>query len=239
MTLAPQDPPAAASKTILIVEDDSHMRLLLRTTLAGAGHRVLEAEGVVAGLHLFHAHKPDLVILDRNLPDGDGVEACRKIRANQEGFDTPVIVLTGEGSLDKKASGFEAGVDQYLLKPIQTRELILWVGALLRRKGYESGEADLVRAGALSIDAKSYLVRFHDQTIPNLTSKEFELLHYLVKNRPQVISRQNVLSKLWHTVSVDNLVDVHLSNLRKKLPGELSDKIQTVPGKGFRFFEPA
>jgi DNA-binding response OmpR family regulator len=95
----------------------------------------------------------------------------------------------------------------------------------------------VVRAGDCAIDVNAHLVRYKDQVIPYLTCKEFELLYFLVKKRPQVLSRKHILSKLWHTIAVDRVVDTHLANLRKKLPVELADKIQSVPGKGYRFLE--
>lgn len=224
-------------KLILIIEDDPSIRVMIRELLTPEGHRILEADGAQVGLHLFRSRKPDLVLLDVELPDGNGREVCRKIRASESLGATPVIMLTGQAKLEDKLSGFDVGADQYLAKPMRPEELIMWVRALLRRVGYDKEEGDELRSGELAIDLKAHLVRFREQTIGHLTGKEFDLLYYLVKKSPNVLSRKYILSSLWHTVAVDHLVDTHISNLRKKLPPEVSDRIQNVPGKGFRYLE--
>ena len=226
-----------AGKKILIVEDDPETRRLVRLALESAGHAVLGAENTAIGMQLFRNETPDLIILDINLPDGDGFEFCRKVRSHKSLFDTPVIMLTGEGDIEKKASGFSAGADQYLVKPVHPKEVLLWVGALFQRLAYDKEEGDVLEVGDLRVDLKSRLAHFRGQRIENLTGKEFDLLYYLVKKRPQVLSRAHILTKLWHTVAVDNLVDVHISHLRKKAPPELAARIQTLLGKGFRFLE--
>lgn len=225
------------SRTILLVEDDAAVRRSLETALREAGHRVLATDTIVSGWHLFGAERPDVAVLDVNLPDGTGIELCEKIRKHKELKATPVIILTAEAAFETKVSGFTAGADQYLVKPVAPSELLLWIDALLRRLDYGKEEGDVLKAGACEIDLKAHLVRFGDVTISNLTGKEFDLLYFLVKKRPKVYSRAQILSQLWHTITVDHVVDTHLTNLRKKLPQALADKIQTIPGKGFRFLE--
>ncbi|MBI5595392.1 MAG: response regulator transcription factor [Elusimicrobia bacterium] len=226
-----------AEKTILLVEDDARMRAVLSEGLRGAGYRVIEADGVKVGLHLFRTHEPQLAVLDIDLPDGSGLDVCRGIRASKNLSTTPVIMLTGKGGLEDKGAGFEAGADQYLVKPIAPRELIMWAAALLRRLKLDTGPGEELKAGPLVIELAAHLVRYADQVVSNLTVKEFELLCFLVRKRPQVLSRKNILSNLWHTIAVDNVVDTHIFNLRRKLPREAADRIQSVPGKGFRYFE--
>lgn len=222
---------------ILIIEDDADTRKMLKDTLLSAEYQVIESDCISAGYHLFQTKTPDLVLLDVNLPDGNGVDLCRKIRDHKTLPDVPIIMLTGNSQLEDKEAGFSAGADQYLVKPVPPRELLLWVKALLRRLALDKDEGDVLKAGDLSIEIDSHLVKFKDQVIPHLTGKEFELLHFLVRNRPKVLSRKGILSKLWHTVTVDHVVDTHMTNLRKKLPQELADKLQCIPGRGFRFFE--
>lgn len=222
-------------KKILLVEDDAELRGIMREALLGAGYRVLEAEGIEVGLHLFRAQKPDLAVLDVNLPDGSGLDLCRGIRASKSLSATPVIMLTGQGKLEEKSAGFGAGADQYLVKPVQPGELLLWVEALLRRLKIDRGEGDEAAFGDLVIDLKSQLVRVRGQVLSNLTTKEFELLYFLAKRSPQILSRKFILSHLWHTITVDHVVDTHITNLRKKLPSDISDRIQNIPGKGFRY----
>jgi len=221
--------------TILLVEDDPGVRVPMREALSAAGYLVAEADRLDVARHLLRSAKPALAVLDVELPDGSGIELCREIRANKALGPLPVIMLTGKGAMDDKGAGFEAGADQYLVKPVQPREVLLWVGALVRRLKLDAGEADVIEAGDLAIDLKSHLVRFKDRTLSDLTVKEFELLFFLVRKRPQVLTRKYILSNLWKTIAVDNVVDTHIHNLRKKVGPELALRLQSVPGKGFRY----
>ena len=216
-------------------EDDAELRVPIRDILVASGYRVLEAESVEMGVHLFLRQTPDLAILDVELPDGSGLEVCRAIRGHKTLSKTPVIMLTGAGKLEEKTAGFAAGADHYLIKPIQPEELLLWIGALLRRAAPDEGSGKFVEAGDLRVDLEAHLVRFKGQDITDLTVKELQLIGFLVRHRPKPVSRKQILSVLWRTVAVDHLVDTHISNLRKKLPPELSDRIQSVPGRGFRY----
>lgn len=224
-------------KTILVIEDDGDLRRLVRDILASEGHRVLEADLAQVGLHLFRAQPPALVVLDRHLPDGDGLEVCAKIRAHPEQGSTPVIMLTSADGLDAKSRGFEAGADQYLVKPVHPSELLLWVRSLLRRLAFETGEGSELRAGELAVNPESRSVRWAGRPVAELTAREFDLLYALVRHCPRVLSRAFILARVWRTVAVDSLVDTHLGNLRKKLPRELADRLQSVPGKGYRFLK--
>ncbi|MBI4349642.1 MAG: response regulator transcription factor, partial [Elusimicrobia bacterium] len=164
-----------------------------------------------------------------------GLDLCKEIRASKTLFTTPVIMLTGKGRIEDKSGGFEAGADQYLVKPVQPREVLMWVAALVRRVKIDAGETEVLEAGDLTIDLKSHIVKFKDQSMPNLTVKEFELLYFLVRKRPQVLTRKHIIYNLWRSVTVDNVVDTHVHNLRKKVGPELALRIQSVPGKGFRY----
>jgi DNA-binding response OmpR family regulator len=226
-----------ASKLVLIVEDSPEIRGLVRTALESRGHRVIEADTEALGTSLFSQKRPDLVVLDVGLPDGSGVNICQKIRSHAELAATPVIMLTGESSLESKTAGFTAGADQYLIKPLRPEEFLLWVDALLKRHAYYAAQASVLKAGKLTIDLHARLVQYNETIVENLTAREFDLLYHLVKRRPQIISRDAILKQVWHTVAVDNLVDTHMSHLRRKLPTEVSDKIQSISGKGFRYFD--
>ncbi len=227
----------SSQKTILFVEDDPALRDVYQGCLSEAGLRVVAADLVGVAWSLFTREKPDLALVDWNLPDGSGLDLCQRIRDHKELARTPVIMLTSRAGFEDKAAGFKAGADQYLVKPVAADELLLWVEALLRRITYEREDGDVLKAGDCELDLKSHIVRYKGQVIPYLTVKEYELRYFLVKKRPQVLSRKHILSKLWHTIAVDHVVDTHLTNLRKKLPRELADKIQAVTGKGFRYFE--
>lgn len=126
----------AVPETILVVDDDRDVREMVRSALEGAGYRVIDSDRVAEGLRLFLTQRPDLVILDLELPDGDGMECCDRMRRSERGA-TPIIMLTGRGAVDDKLKGLAMGADQYLVKPIHPRELLSWVLALLRRRDYE------------------------------------------------------------------------------------------------------
>ncbi|MBI4425518.1 MAG: response regulator transcription factor [Elusimicrobia bacterium] len=225
-------------KTVLVVEDDPLHRGVIEAALQVKGYRVLATDRVDGAWHLFLSQSPDLAILDVNLPDGTGVDLCQKIRAHKERWPTPVIMLTGRGELQNKAEGFQAGADQYLVKPVSPEEVMMWVEALLRRLSFDQDERGRVlKVGELEIDADAHLIRYRGTAMGGLTVKEFDLLSFLVQKRPKVLTRKYILDHLWHTITVDQVVDTHLSNLRRKLPRELADRIQTIPGKGFRFME--
>ena len=220
---------------VLFIEDDEKIRTPIKEILIATGYRVLEAESVEIGRHLFTRQAPDLVILDVHLPDGTGLEVCKAIRAHKTLAKTPVIMLTGAGKLEDKTAGFGAGADHYLVKPIDPKELLLWVRSLLSRVAPDETSETAVDAGELKVDLEAHVVLFKGERIADLTVREIELLFAMVRHRPKPLSRKFILSKLWRTVAVDHLVDTHISNLRKKLPSELSDRIQSVPGKGFRY----
>lgn len=226
----------AERKKVLSVEDDPAVLEYLIDTLA-ADYEVLPAKTVREGWKLFNERRPDLALLDVALPDGSGAGLCRQIREHPERGDVPVILLTGKGQLKDKQEGFAAGADQYLVKPLESAELKMWVDALLRRVATDKGERGRLHAGRLVMDPSALLASWDGALIKDLTPKEFGLLHYLVRRRPSVVSRKEILSRLWHTVAVENLVDTHLYNLRRKLPPALAGRIQAVPGRGFRYLE--
>lgn len=225
-----------SSKTVLVIEDDGVLRRATAAVLESAGFRVLQSECVAVAVQLFQSESPDLVIADWMLPDGSGLDFCKKARAHKTLGKTPLIVLTSRRETSEKAEGFGAGADQYLVKPVASEELLLWVDALLRRVSLERDETGPLVAGDVVVDEEAHLVRFGDATVTDLTPKEFVLLRALVKLSPRVLTRRFVLSRLFRTVAVDGIVDTHMSNLRKKLPRRLADRLQTVPGKGFRYF---
>lgn len=222
---------------ILLIEDDPTTRRVARMALAAKGYRVLEADSVASGLHQLFSEEPNLVVIDLELPDGSGLDICRKVREHKTLHALPLVLLTGHGKLDEKLDGFGAGADQYLVKPVDPLEFGSWVEALLKRVQADRGEGRELNAGELTILPDSHLVRYGGHEIADLTPKEFDLLCALVKNRPRVLSRQFILSKVWKTVAVDNLVDTHLYKLRKKVPEELAQRIQAIPGRGFRYLE--
>ncbi|MBI4348906.1 MAG: response regulator transcription factor [Elusimicrobia bacterium] len=227
----------AAGATVLLVEDERGIRVAAETALVLGGLRVIPADTVESAWSLFLEHRPQLAILDLKLPDGSGVDLCRRMRGHEALGDIPIIILTGKTGLGSKRFGFDAGADQYLVKPVDPEELLLWSRALLRRLALDRGETRVLRAGELELDAAAHMVRWKKTPLPRLTVKEFDFLYFLVKHRPRVISRMRLLKEVWRTITVDHVIDAHLYNLRKKLPQEVSDHLQNIPGKGYRYIE--
>jgi len=222
---------------ILIVEDHKETCAMLSAAMEEAGFDAHCAGTVKSAKEFLGQNTPCLVILDMHLPDGHGLTVCGWVRHNERLANIPVIALTGQDELSDKTKGFTAGVDQYLTKPINMEELVMWVKALLRRVDMDKSGGAILTTADLQLDVKAQIVKYKHKPIENLTRREFELLFALVKNSPRILSRAEILAKVWHTVSVENLVDTHLFNLRNKLPPELSERIQAVAGKGFRYFE--
>jgi len=225
------------NRDILVVEDHKESCAMLSAVLEEAGFCPHCAGTVKAAKEFLSRNNPCLMILDLQLPDGYGLEVCRWVRTNGKQENMPVIALTGQDDFRDKRNGFLAGVDQYLTKPMVVDEIMMWVKALLRRVDMDKSGGAVLTISDLQLDAKAQLVKYRSGPVENLTRREFELLYALAKNSPRILSRGEILEKVWHTVSVENLVDTHLFNLRNKLPKDLSEKIQAVAGKGFRYFD--
>lgn len=222
---------------ILIVEDHKETCVLLSATLDEAGFSSYCAGTIAAAKKFLAQHDPRLIILDLHLPDGNGLKICSYVRANAGHENVPVIALTGQDSFQNKREGFHAGVDCYLTKPIDMAELVMWVEALLRRVDMDKRGGVFLTAYDLQLDSKSQLAKYKNKPVENLTRREFELLYALVKCNPGILTRKEIIEKVWRTAAVENLVDTHMFNLRKKLPCELSQKLQAVAGKGFRYLD--
>jgi len=226
------------SKIILVVEDHKETRNLIKAVLERDGFELSYAETLKAAKNFLKHNKPDIIILDLVLPDGSGLEICALVRSSAELSKTPIIALTGLTEFNDKKRGFECGVDQYLEKPIVIDELSLWVNALLRRVEWDTQGGAMLTFGDLQICNESYIIKFKDAVIGTLTRREFDLLHFLVKSSPKIISRATIIAEVWKTAAVENLVDTHIFNMRQKLPRQLAARIQSVSGKGFRYFKP-
>jgi DNA-binding response OmpR family regulator len=227
----------AMSNSVLVVEDNREVRVMLNAVLEEAGFRPVCVSGVRDAEAYLERYRPSLVILDLVLPDGDGLDVCRGIRGGVKFPDIPIIALTGKTALPDKKKGFSSGVDQYLTKPIDMDELVMWCKALLRRVSYDKGVGGALKAGELEIDVKMHLVRYAGRTVQKLTPREFQLLYALVRNSPVILSREEILAHVWRTVAVPNLVDTHLFNLRRKLPPGLAAKVRAVPGRGYQYYD--
>ena len=224
-------------KKILILEDSREILGLLNSVLEEEGYFTICHDLLGSAAGYLKTNIPDMAILDITLPDGNGLELAEKIRGRAETRRMPIIALTGRDGLGSKKEAFSAGVDQYLVKPVDMAELVLWVKSLFRRVELDSDRPRGINAGDMEVDKECRLVRYKGKIISNLTNREFELLSCLVEHSPKIISREYIMAKVWRTVAVPNLVDTHVHNLRRKLPEHAALKVQVVPGKGFRYFD--
>ena len=218
--------------TILIVEDETSIASFVSAYLTNAGYSVRSASTAQSALVELAAGSPSLVVLDLNLPDGDGVELCRRIR---KGSDVPILMLTARDEDVDKIIGLEVGADDYMTKPFNPRELVARVKSVLRRSAPErrKGETAELRHGDLAINAGKREVYVGDEEI-RLAPKEFDLLWELLDHRGIVLTRDQLLERVWgYTFAGDTrTVDVHVRQIRRKL-GEASP-IVTVWGVGYK-----
>lgn len=219
---------------IYLVEDDDSIRELVLYTLHTTG---FEAEGFRNAADFWQALEkelPQLVLLDIMLPDEDGLHILKRLRAGAETADLPVMMLTAKSSEYDRVVGLDSGADDYLPKPFGMMELVSRVRALLRRAAKPAAEDKLFTAGSLAVDVKRRAVTVDGEPVV-LTYKEFELLCYLLENRGVVLSRDQILTKIWdyNYSGETRTVDVHIRTLRQKL-GDAGALIETVRGVGYR-----
>ena len=200
---------------ILIVDDESVIVKGIRFNLQSDGYDVICGSNGSEALRLTREEKPDLVILDVMMPQMDGTTACRRIR---EFSTVPIIMLTAKSENEDKLTGFDCGADDYLTKPFNILELKARIRALLRRSNPDSGQSGALCAGSLSLDPGSRNARKNGTAI-ELTSREYDLIEFLMKNANQVFSRDALLNTLWgdENRSDSRTVDVHIRRLREKL----------------------
>jgi DNA-binding response OmpR family regulator len=216
--------------TIVVVDDEPNIADLVDLYLARDGFRVLKAGTGAAGLDAVKDHRPRLVVLDVGLPDIDGLEVCKRIRATSR---VPVIFLTARDGEVDRVLGLELGADDYVTKPFSPAELVARVKAVLRR--VDGGPApEVVQAGRATIDVGRREVRIDEQPV-DFTTKEFDLLRYLAERPGLALSRQQILDGVWGYDWYGDVrtVDVHIAQVRKKLDGAAT--IKTVRGVGYRF----
>jgi DNA-binding response OmpR family regulator len=216
---------------ILIVDDDPHIRELVRHFLRNEGFEVHEAADGAEALKKLESVKADLVILDIMMPNMDGWQLCRELR---EHYDFPLLMLTAKGETAQKIKGFQLGTDDYLVKPFEPLELVVRVKALLRR--YRIAASQTVQLGEVTLDRKSFevIVEGKSTTLP---LKEFELLFKLASYPGKTISREQLIEEIWGYDYEGNerTVDVHINRLRERFPEDRhSFRIATVRGLGYR-----
>ena len=221
---------------LLIVDDDPELLRFLIEELSGAGHQCSGCDNGQDALLRWRQESFDLVVLDWTLPDFSGVELCRRLRSS--GNTTPVLMLTARDEIDERVRALDAGVDDYLTKPFNLKELHARVRARLRRGGYEQearAETAALQLGDLQLDPISRSVKRGEHTI-SLSQREFELLHHLVQHAEELQPRQAILDAVWGEpfVGDPNTLDVYMGYLRKKVeqPGS-PQLLHTVRGVGF------
>ncbi len=216
---------------ILVVDDESRMRKLVRDFLVRKEFEVLEAGDGEAAVDLFFQEKDiDLIILDVMMPKMDGWEVCRTIRKHSQ---VPIIMLTAKGEERDELRGFELGADEYISKPFSPKILVARVEAILRRSG--SLNADVLSLGGIQLDKTAHQVTVDGQSV-ELSFKEFELLEYFMENQGIALSREKILNNVWNYdyFGEARTIDTHVKKLRSKM-GTKGDYIKTIWGMGYKF----
>ena len=223
---------------ILVIEDDPAMIAGLKDNLEIEGYRIMTATNVRQGRVAALQGKPDLIVLDLMLPDGDGVSLCRELRA--QGLQQPIIMLTARGEEMDKVLGFESGADDYIVKPFGLRELLARIHAQLRRHSGAEQMLGPVAVGMAVVDFRRHQLN-RDGVLQEVSAKELELLRYLVLHRGEVVSRETLLAEVWgHQREVaTRTVDNFIVRLRKKLEADPADPhyLITVHGSGYKLIE--
>ena len=217
---------------ILVVDDESRMRKLVRDFLVKKGFTVVEAADGVEAVDLFFEEKDiDLIILDVMMPRMDGWQVVKEIR---EYSRVPIIMLTARGEERDELAGFELGVDEYISKPFSPKILVARVEAILRRSGVKTA-SEILTAGGIELDKTAHQVKVDGNPL-DLSYKEFELLSYFMENRGIALSREKILNNVWNYDYFGDArtIDTHVKKLRNKL-GDKGDYIKTIWGMGYKF----
>ena len=217
---------------ILVVDDESRMRKLVKDFLVKKQYKVLEAGDGEEAIEVFFGNKDiSLIILDVMMPKMDGWEVCKEIRKFSK---VPIIMLTAKSEENDELKGFELGVDEYISKPFSPKILVARVDAILRRAN-KIGADMTIEAGDIKIDKAAHIVKVKDKEI-ELSFKEFELLTYFIENKGIALSRENILNNVcnYDYFGDARTIDTHVKKLRSKL-GDCGDYIKTVWGMGYKF----
>jgi two-component system phosphate regulon response regulator OmpR len=224
-----------AKKLILIIDDDQKLNTLLKTYLAPFGLDVVSAVHPDEGMRLLKSRKPSLVILDVMLPDKDGFQVLREIRASSQ---TPVIMLTARGDVTDRIVGLESGADDYLAKPFEPRELVARVQTVLRRLDRDTPKEKVLMSGTLVVDPGPRTATLAGKDL-SLTTTEFEILSFFLRNAGVVMSRDRIMEYLKgiECEAFNRSIDVAVSRLRRKLkdPASKPKFFKTVWGEGYLF----
>ena len=225
-----------ANQKILIADDESRLRKLVRDYLTRENYDVIEAADGEEALELFYREpKIDLIILDIMMPKHNGYEVCKEIRQTSK---VPILMLTAKGEEADVLQGFDIGADEYITKPFSPRILVARINAVLRRTSDGDGEYGKMEVAGICIDKNAHVVTIDGKEIA-LSVKEFELLSYFVQNEGIALSRETILNNVWNYDYFGDArtIDTHVKKLRSKL-GEKGNLIKTVWGMGYKFEVP-
>ena len=225
-----------ANQKILIADDESRLRKLVRDYLTRENYDVIEAADGEEALELFYREpKIDLIILDIMMPKHNGYEVCKEIRQTSK---VPILMLTAKGEEADVLQGFDIGADEYITKPFSPRILVARINAVLRRTSDGDGEDGKMEVAGICIDKNAHVVTIDGKEVA-LSVKEFELLSYFVQNEGIALSRETILNNVWNYDYFGDArtIDTHVKKLRSKL-GEKGNLIKTVWGMGYKFEVP-
>lgn len=225
----------AKEKRILLVDDEKDILELLRYNLEKEGYEIEIARNGKEAVTVAKEFLPDVILLDIMMPGQDGVETCRQLREVPTLISTYIIFLTARSEEYSEVAGFDAGADDYIIKPIKPRALISRIQASFRRKKKLDKSEDLIQIRDLTIDKSSYSVKIGNSKV-TLPKKEFELLYFLAGHPEKVYSRDELLERIWGTdvYVLARTVDVHIRKVREKIG---NDYISTVKGVGYKFID--
>lgn len=232
------------NQRILVIEDETNIQELLKYNLEKNGYKVTVADNGADGLEEAFGNVPDLILLDLMLPGIDGLEVCKRLRAEKKTKKVPIFMLTAKSEELDKVLGLEIGADDYITKPFSIKELTARIRAAMRRKEEDKTDASseddskILRVREIEIDCEKYEVRKNSEKL-SLTLKEFELLKMLIENKGRVLTRDFLLDKIWgyDYIGETRTVDVHIRHLRQKINDEEGSgkMIETIRGVGYRF----
>jgi len=218
---------------ILTIDDEKDILLLLKFNLESEGYYVETAKSGKEGIAVAEKINPDLILIDIMMPDMDGIETCRRLRKIEKLQSTYIVFLTARVEEYSEVAAFDAGGDDYIIKPIKPRALISRINSFYKRNSSNETSKNLITIGNLTIDRDSYVVKIDDEEI-FFPKKEFELLYFLAANPKKVYSRNSLLRNIWGSDVhvVPRTVDVHIRKIREKLG---QDYITTIKGVGYKF----
>jgi len=221
---------------VLIIEDDRSLSDVLSYNLQQEGYTVSEARDGQDGLNQAQHKTPDVVILDLMLPVIDGLEVCRRLRANQALRDVLVVMLTAKSEETDQVVGLALGADDYVTKPFSVKVLLERIKALLRRRSRNTDDRSIVTSQGVEVDRERHLITMGDRRL-DLTSSEFDLLDTLIRQPGRAFTRSELIDAALDGFVLERTIDVHIRSIRKKL-GSRGSLIETVRGVGYRFSDP-